>query len=840
MTFAAAHSAVGTPLVTGRSDGDLIVTNRSFDDVSPSHGLCEGLRSMVVGATAKRAWPGTWPAPCSPPVTEAPWKRFRRVSKVRAMSNGVEQVRAVQVASGAAGGGDWAADLAGESAVTGRGEPRRPRFFALLGTLSVLLLLCGAAPALAAPADTAPAASPPTAQDDTAPTQAAALADFLRSDPVHVTDQIPRDLPRSSAAEFKKLAKRTKVPTYVLVLPSQSSSGDRLLAAVHDRLGRDGLYVLVDDMGVADAAAFGVRAPADDASTVALYELPYDAGPLLSFERFTDVIAQGSKKAAERAEAARKKYGGDTGEEVDEMHIDPADRDNQSFVTGIALTGVPLLILALSPYVRRYVRRYVRPSRRRQPQPPAPESDAGTGSGSGSEQSASLRRHFTPLRIEPGVALLTAGAIALTAFLLFRQDTAGSSPTPTASDLSSRVERVAAGLKQDGPIYSDPESPQLLDAEQRGELRGRIAEFDRGPVNVVLAPQLSEDESGGETEIFVEAVRQKMGAKGDHGVYVVADPLGGTIDVVTYDVRIDANLVAFDIPDSIRYGDDDDRSTDHRLGERLDDLLTFLDKAPRTAHPETSSLGMDDAPEPVEEETLSPLFSGDFWPGLLVGAFAAALLFGVVAALLGLLRLAVPGLRRAPVSTVSPDGVLTFTAPPAPSLGYLRQAARDELNALAREFDAGAELRPSVRTRVWDCLDTATLLAHRDPDGHVDDDTTPADLAAAIILARVGRGALVGADKPCCALNPLHGPATGWRDGRYSPEDQRLRTLPVCAECRVLVEVQPRLAYTLRLTLPGAGRSGRVPYEEVAGPLPAIANGVPQLIRQVREYAGVQ
>ncbi|MGW7068534.1 hypothetical protein ACWGII_10610 [Streptomyces sp. NPDC054855] len=722
-------------------------------------------------------------------------------------------------------GYEGAEGAAGIPRVSRRGR----RLLASLATLcSVLLFAPGAGPASAAPGDAAPDDAASAVEDGTAPTQAAALADLLRSDPVHVTDQLPRDLPRSTAPQFKKLAQRTKVPTYVLVLPSQSGSGDRLLAAVHDRLGRDGLYVLVDDMGVADAAAFGVRAPADDASTVALYELPYDAGPLLSFERFTDVIALGSKKAAERAEAARTKYGGDTGEEVDEMHIDPVDRDNQSFVTGIALTGVPLLILALSPYIRRYVRR----SRRRQQQ--------HSPAGSGSDQSSAPRPHFTPFRVEACVALLVAVAIALSAFLAFHQDTAGSSPPPTASDLSSRVERVAAGLKQDGPIYSDPESPQPLDSDQQAQLRDRIGEFDRGPVHVVLAPQLSEDESGGESEIFVEAVRQKMGAKGDHGVYVVADPLSGSIDVVTYDVRIDANLIAFDIPDSIRYGDDDDRSTDYRLGKRLDDLMTFLDKAPRTTHPETSSLGMDDAPEPIEEDTLPPLFSGDFWPGLLVGAFAATLLFGVVAAVLGLLRLAVPGLRRTPVSTVSPEGVLTFTAPPDPSLGYLRQAARDELDALAREFDADAGLRSAVRTRVWDCLDTATLLADRDPDGHVDRDTTPADLAAAIVLARVGRSALVGADKPCCALNPLHGPASGWRDAQYSADEQRLRTIPVCAECRVLVGVQPRLAYTLRLTLPGEGRAGRVPYEEATGPLPAIVNGVPQLIRQVREYAGVQ
>ncbi|MWA12841.1 hypothetical protein [Streptomyces sp. BA2] len=706
---------------------------------------------------------------------------------------------------------------------------RRPALLAILCAL--LLFGGGAAPAVANPspvssAEDAPAQAPAPQGD--APTQAAALAALLHSNPVHVTDQLPREIPRSTAPQFKKLAQRTKVPTYVLVLPEQGSSGDRLLGAVHDRLGRDGLYVLVDDMGVADAAAFGVRAPADDASTVALYELPYDAGPLLSFERFTDVIAQGSKKAAERAEAARKKYGGDTGEEVDKMHIDPVDRDNQSFVTGIALSGVPLLILALSPYLRRWRRR---------------QRVAMAAEGSAREQSGAVRRHFTPLRIEAGVALLAAGAIALSASLVFHQDTAGASPPPTASDLSSRVERVAAGLKQDGPLYSDPESPNPLDSEQRDQLTERIGEFNRGPVHIALVPQLTEDESGGEPELFVEAVRQRMqelGAKGDHGVYVVADPLGGSIDVVTYDVRIDANLVAFDLPDSIRYGDDDDRSTDHQLGERLDDLMTFLGKAPRTDRPETSSLGMDDAPEPVEEDALSPLFSGDFWPGLLVGAFAAALLFGVVAALLGLLRLVVPGLRRPPRTVVTSTGGLLFTAPPDPSLGYLRRVARDGIDALGREFDPNAALRSSIRTRVWDCLDAATLLADRDPDGHVDDDATPADLAAAIVLARAGRGALTGADKPCCALNPLHGPATGWRDAQYAAEDQRLRTIPVCAECRVLVDVQPRLAYTLRLTLPGVGRSERVPYEDAPGPLPAIVNGVPQLIRQVREYAGVQ
>ncbi|MEU4997449.1 hypothetical protein [Streptomyces sp. NPDC021622] len=669
----------------------------------------------------------------------------------------------------------------------------------------LLLLLLGL---LAPPATAAPA-------DDT-PTQAAALADRLRDDPVYVTDQLPREIPRSSAPDFAKLAKRTGVPTYVLVLPDQGIGDDRLLGAVHDRLGRDGLYVLVDYMGVADAEAFGVPAPADDASTVSLYELPYDAGPLLKFERFVDVISQGREKAAQRAEAARKQYGGDSGEEVAEMHIDPVDRDNQSFATGIALTGVPVLILLISPYVRRW-RRQVRGSAATEP-----------------------RRHLTPLRIEAGVAALAAVAIALGATLVFDQETSSATPQPTSADLSTRVERVTDGLKR-SPVYSDPESPRVLDARQLRQLRGQIKDFDGGPVFVALVPQLTEDESAGEPEIFVEAVRKRIGAEGERGVYVVADPLGGYIDVVTYDVRIDANLVAFEIPDSIRYGDDDDdRARDHRLGERLDELMKLLDDAPRVKEPETSSLGMDDAPEPVEDDELSPLFSGDFWPGLMVGALAAGVVFGVVASLLGITRLAVPSLRRprANSNSASPNPLPEFDAPPAPSLDFLRRTARDEIDALGREFDPDAALRSSLRTRVWDCLDAATLLVDRDPDGHVDDDATPSDLAAAIVLARTGRAALAGADKPCCALNPLHGPATGWRDAQYAPEEQRLRTIPVCAQCRVLVGAQPRHAHTLRLTLPGA--AVRVPYEEAPGPLPSIQQGIPQLIRQVREYAGVQ
>ncbi|MEU7584640.1 hypothetical protein AB0B50_44520 [Streptomyces sp. NPDC041068] len=707
---------------------------------------------------------------------------------------------------------------------------------------------------LAATLTTAATSAPAHAADtgrDSADTQATALAAHLRKNPVYLTDQLPRAVPRSTAPDFAEIAegikKRTGVRAYVLVLPDSGTTmaNKALLGAVHDRLGRDGLFVLIDGHSVAQAVAFGVRAPADAAWTAQLYELPYDAGPLLSFERFADVVSLGPEKASQRAEAAREKYGSDGangggGEEPEQLHISPTDRRNQSFLTGIALTGLPLLVLLISPYVRRWWRRR-----------PAAQAAAAAVSLDKTDEATPRPRPRRLHWFEAAVALALAAAVALTATALFDQTTSSAAPPPTAADLASRVDRVTDGLRRD-PVYSDPESPRPLTARQLSDLRSRMKDADYGPVYVALVPQVTEDESGGDPEVFADALHRGLGKA---GVYVVADPLSGDIDVVTHGVRIDANRVAFDLPDGISYDDAESRSDDHRLGERLGKLLTFLDDAPRTDAPETSSIGSD-APDAAEDTALPRLFSTDFWPGLMVGAIGAVLVFALVAAVLGILRRTVPGLRPAAPgirvirSPAGPeDGTLVgFDAPTAPSPAYLRRTARDELDSLAREFDPDAALPSGLRTRVWDCLDTATLLADRDaggPDGRVDDDAPAADLAAAVTLARMGRAALASRDttKPCCALNPLHGPATGWRDAQYAPEDGRLRTIPVCDACRAFVTERPGLAHTRRLTLPSpAGGRGaeRVLYEDAAGPLPAARKGVPQLIRQVREYAGVQ
>ncbi|GGV76844.1 hypothetical protein [Streptomyces massasporeus] len=638
-------------------------------------------------------------------------------------------------------------------------------------------------------------AAPARGADRGPDTQAAYLADRLRENPVHVTDQLPREVPRSTAPDFARLAKRTGVPTYVLVLPMMSSTeGDQLLGAVHDRLGRDGLYVLIEGTDVARATAYGVRAPAESAVTVTVYELAYDAGALASFERFVEVIAQGEKKAAARAEAARETY---RDNEPAEAYIGPSDRRNQSFLTGILLTGVPLSILLLAAYARR-----------------------------GRTGKPALRL------IVPGLALLSAAAIALTAPVVFDETRSSAARPPTPAEMSARVERVAAGLKQD-PVYADPESPRVLDARQLDRLHERIRDFRRsdggGPVYVSLVPQTPESESAGDADLFAAAVHAKVG---EDGVYVVADPDDGTIDVLNHGLRLDSSHLSFDLPDSVSLGDSRaDEADDHLLGERLDRLMTFLDETPRTDRPQSEPAPAA-APRAADEHTLPALYSTDFWPGLIVGAFAALLLTGVAAGatwiIRGLLR------RRSPV----PESFdrMPFTAPTAPSTSYLRRTAYNELIALSAEFDPEDHVRDRER------LDAALLLVGGDPGRARRPGTEPTTLVAVIVLARAGRAALTGRpSKLCCGVNPLHGPAEHRHHVRVTAEGNRRRLLPVCAPCHDTAVAEPggipdRL---LKLPDPALGNT-RLPYYDITdSPLTAVPDGIGRLVDRVRGAAGV-
>ncbi|MCD9876117.1 hypothetical protein [Streptomyces guryensis] len=669
----------------------------------------------------------------------------------------------------------------------GTGRPPHPL---RTHTARALLALCALAALFAATAPARAASGIPASQS-------AYLADRLRADPVYVTDQLPREIPRSTAPDFARLAERTGVPTYVLVLPVQLTDSRTLLATVHDRLGRNGLYVLVDDSSVAAATTYGVRAPAEDAATVATYELPYDAGPLRSFERFTEVIAEGGAKAAARAEAARERYG-HSGEQPANLYIGPTDRRNQSFLTGFLLTVVPLLILWLIPYVRRW--------RRRLP--------GAAGTAKDAPRARATRW------IAPALALTAAAAIAVTAALTFDQTRSSAAPPPRASDLTARIERVAAGLAQD-PVYQDPESPRVLDPTRLNRLHSRIRTFEEseggGPVFVSLVPQTAQDESGGDERAFAAAVHDKLGKD---GVYVVADPEIGFIDVFNYGLWLDS--YSLDLPDSVAYGDHAaDRADDHLLGARLDAVMTVLDKTRRTADPATTG-DAHPVTDPVTGNDLPPLFSTDFWPGLFMGAVAAALLLGLVSAALGIVRRVL--LRRNPAPW--PTRSLPSVSPREPSESYLRHTARVELRALAAEFAAGSEVDP----RAQDRFDAALLLVDDDPDaalrrsGHAD----PATLVTVIVLARAARQALAGDDNDLfCGVNPLHGPAVA-----------RKPRLPVCEVCRDAP--QARKQWLTLPAPPGQGRRTRVPYEEYDSPLCALLGGISRVVDDVRKSAHVR
>ncbi|MFI6371589.1 hypothetical protein [Streptomyces sp. NPDC050546] len=661
-----------------------------------------------------------------------------------------------------------------------------------LRMLRLLLALCAVAGVFAT-------ATPARAAETAPVTQAAYLAERLRENPVHVTDQLPREVPASTAPDFARLAKKTGVPTYVLVLPMQvSTDAEQLLGAVHDRLGRDGLYVLFEGADLAAATAYGVRVPADAAITVTRYELPYDAGPLRSFERFADVIALGGDKAGARAEAAREKYRDD---EPADLYIGPSDRSNQSFLTGILLTGVPLMIVLTAWYARRHRRR-----------------------------SAAERR--VPRWVVPGAAALTAATIALAAPVVFDQTRSSAAKPPTPAELSARVERVAAGLKQDA-VYADPESPRVLDSRQLARLHERIRDFRRsdggGPVYVALVPQTPESESAGDSWLFAAAVHAK--ARQD-GLYVVADPDDGTIDVYNYGLRIDADSLSFDLPDSVTLGDSRaDEADDHLLGERLDTLMTFLDKAERTDRPGFESTPAA-APNADEEYALPPLFATDFWPGLFVGAFLALVLSGVVAGGTWIVG-GLTGRRR---TAPEPADLLPVTAPTEPSVSYLRRTAHAELTSLV-----GAFSDPDDRGRAWDHLDAAMLLVEGDPDRARRSGTDPATLVAVIVLARAGRAALSGDENDlCCGVNPLHGSGVRLSHVRVSAEGTSRRLLPVCALCRDAAIADPLGMPARLMRLPAPAGGGRVPYYDATdGPLTAVPKGITRLIEKVRETAGV-
>ncbi|MFF4338873.1 hypothetical protein ACFY00_02905 [Kitasatospora sp. NPDC001540] len=723
----------------------------------------------------------------------------------------------------------------------------------------------GASPSASAPAPASPAPSastgastgtgaPASGQLPVGTPQSERLAAELRKDPVYVSADLPRQVPRSMAPEFAAVAKRIGVPTYVLVLPDADRT---TLAQVHDRLGADGLYVLVEKYGGVTVSAFGVDLPAEAAARIANHRVSYDAGPLARFSAFADKVVQDEARVDAEVEEIYRNHD----DETPRQYISSTDRENQNLLLGLAVVVLPGLLVALGLRLSR--RRGARPAVPAPPRRPVPlgkqPTVALTKAGKGAKASVVKRPRpggpgaVAPEPLRRGVlaaSLLAAVAAALGVVLaapaVFPQTIDEPDLTVTRADLDARATEAAAALAADG-IYQDPSAPAPLTVEQLAAVRRRLSELAaKTPVHLLFTSSNSDDESEGDSATLLAQVRRHTGRD---GVYVQVDPVRGYLQLAEY------GPVATDVERQfsradLRYPDRSTDSDDLKLSERLNTVLDEVAAAQPTGRTGDSAEGSE-LPE-LRSNKLPPLFSNDFGPGLFLGALLLGVLvllaWAAIAATQAVLR-ARRTVAAAPSSSPAPSVTGPRRLAATPTARQLRSWAVEDTRALAARLAAADQDAPG-RARAWDCLDAAELLLGEDGGRAAD----PSDLAAAVALARAGADALTGRpDRLLCRANPLHGAANGGKAPFwFASVDLGPKSARVCPDCRDAfrrsgadrstadrafrrTEADRRL---LRVPDPD-GRSSTV-WHEAGQVLPAALDGLDALILRARESASVQ
>lgn len=690
--------------------------------------------------------------------------------------------------------------------------------------------------------------------------QARYYAERLRESPVFVSDQVPRAVPRSEQGEFAAQLERVDVPMYVLVVPSSVSFDERqLLRHVQRALGERGVYVLVQAGGSSSYSlrqhTYGVDVPAEQAARTSGEWLPRDASSLDRLTYFVDGLLAGGD-------------GSGDGDEADSFYTTRETRETHSITLGV-LTAVAVLGLV---YVGLAV----------------------------------WLRHR---RLLPWVWSPLLGAVVLALLLplggqaLATETRASGAKDPTARDMRLRAERVADGLRRDGPVYVEEEAAPSLSASQRRSLRESLGELEV-PVHLVALHFNYEDESRGRPVAFAERLHRAYGESGLYVVVRVDAYIGAQVTLANYGAPL-AREELMDLDESVRFGDrarPDHDAEESRLQLSQDALFAQLTRL--TEHIDNTPTGPPGTPEPtlevedpVESNTLPPLLSDRFRSGLVGGAVGMALL--------GLVLLWTWASRRdagAAAAHALREAALTLGgrrsyahAPTRPRGAWLRGAARTELSTLSQSLErfTGAE---RSRSRAWDCLDAATLLLDREGRQRVDADARVCDLATGLALVRAGQAELDaagsrradgGADR-LCGVNPLHGVASAWVNlARKGTPRQSRRVCPACAQALNNLPraprdaaAQPRQAHRsarpvrlskapeadsgatvpgrsdnarlqwvvvreLRLPLPQGKRKRRalVPYTEHPGLLGRVASGggtqIVRLLQEVKEELGV-
>ncbi|MFB9835719.1 hypothetical protein [Actinoallomurus acaciae] len=359
----------------------------------------------------------------------------------------------------------------------------------------------------------------------------------------------------------------------------------------------------------------------------------------------------------------------------------------------------------------------------------------------------------------------------------------------TAPVSMARVDRVAAALRR-SPVFVDPDVSSLLDAHDRTALGRQIAGAGV-PIYLAVVPLDSDDESAGDADYFTYLLHRRLGR---NGVYLISDQRG-TLDWTSYQVPRDDTLEVSAVTNG------------KPLAQRLHGVIDALAHAP-AAKP--SDPPVPDAPESYSSDKkptkagLAGQFMKTFFPALAVSGVLLALLWGVVAAVIGIAR----GVR----------GTTTTLRP-----RRLRRMAWAELVRLARAIGAAEEDDPGYPRAMAD-YDAAKLLWDEKQD--------PGSRFAVVVLALDGQDALrerTADPEPRCVINPLHGTAA--RRVRTALGGLSSRRQPMCEECAKAGRHQ-----ALALVIDGRER----PYYEAPGVWEKIRGMDKDLPDHVLEYLGVE
>lgn len=189
-------------------------------------------------------------------------------------------------------------------------------------------------------------------------TRADYIAAQLNRDPVYVTDSVPREITPGQVARIRAAVHRMPVPTYAaVVVPvddelDPQGPPDRLIALLHDKLRRDGVYLVVSDSGNdITADQFGVNLPLTAAGREVTFSQPYDVGATRAIERFVDDIRSG--QAQQRYEKAYARYRSGWEPKPYRKAVDEAGRARAAG----AYSGIGVAVLAAAGIALRRKRR---------------------------------------------------------------------------------------------------------------------------------------------------------------------------------------------------------------------------------------------------------------------------------------------------------------------------------------------------------------------------------------------------------------------------------------------------------------------------------------------------